>query len=175
MQGVIGLVQLGLYVTSIVVFLNWFRRAYGNLHSVGIHNIKYKESMAVWAWFIPIIWFYRPVQIMNEIWIKTQERIKKLDSSYVIKSGGLIIGLWWTLFILSNFVGRYVLKSTIKQDTIQQLIEGSKATIILDIMQIPEALLVIFIINKLSKMESKLADEVKKLVVSGTLRKDPRT
>jgi hypothetical protein len=162
LQGIIGLVQFGLYIASVVVFLNWFRRAYGNLHRAGITDIKHKETMAVYTWFIPIVWFYRPVQIMNEIWTETQEKIKKFDPTYVMKSGGIIIGLWWTLFIISNFIGRYVLKTAFKQDTIEQLIEGSEATLISDIMQIPEALLVIFIVYKLSKMETKLADEVKK-------------
>ena len=117
--------------------------------------------MAVWTWFIPIISFFRPVQIMSEIWTETQEKIKKLDASYIKKNGGLIIGLWWTLFILSNFIGRYVLKTAFKQDTIEQLIEGTQAILLSDAMQIPEALLVILIVVKLSKMEAKLAKEVK--------------
>lgn len=162
LQGIIGFVQFGLYITSVVVFLNWFRRAYGNLHRVGMNYIKHKESMAVWTWFIPIISFYRPVQIMNEIWTATQERIKKFDPTYVIQSGGLIIGLWWTFFILSNFIGRYVLKTAFKQDTIEQLIESSEAILISDILHIPEALLIIFIVYKLSRIETKLADKIKK-------------
>ena len=161
-QGIIGLLQTGLYITSIVLFLNWFRRAYGNLHRLGINYLKHKESMAVWFWFIPILFLFRPVQIMNEIWTQTQEKIKKYNSSYLMKSGGLIIGTWWTLFILSNFVGRYVLKTVFKDDTVEQLIEGSQAMMISDIMQIPEALLVILIVFQLSKMETKLAEEVKK-------------
>ena len=161
-QIIIGLIQTGLYVASVVVFLNWFRRAYGNLHRLGITYLKHKESMAVWAWFIPIIVLFRPVQIMNEIWTETQEKIKKFDSNYEIKSGGLIIGLWWTLFIISNFIGRYVLKTAFKDDTIEQLIEGSQAILISDVMQLPEALLVILIVSLLSKMELKLANEVKK-------------
>ncbi len=122
--------------------------------------------MAVWSWFIPIIVLFRPVQIMNEIWTETQEKIKKYDSNYILKSGGLIIGLWWTLFIISNFIGRYVLKTAFKKDeTIEQLIEGSQAILISDIMQIPEALLVILIVFQLSKMELKLAEEVRKNLV----------
>jgi hypothetical protein len=160
-QFVIGLLQTGIYITSIVVFLNWFRRAYGNLHRLRSY-LNHKESMAVWAWFIPIIFLFRPVQIMNEIWNKTQVNIKKLDSTYHIKSGGLLIGLWWTLFIISNFIGRYALKTAFKDETIEQLIENSQAILISDIIQIPEALLVILIVFQLSKMESKLAEEVKK-------------
>lgn len=162
-QGLIAILQLGIYITSIVVFLNWFRRAYGNLHRLyGRHYLKHKESMALWAWFIPIIWFFRPVQIMNEIWKETQLQIKKLDPSYLIKSGGLLIGLWWALFILSNFIARYVFKTAFKDDTIEQLIENSQATMLSDVMQIPEALLVILIVTQLSQFENKLTEEVKK-------------
>lgn len=66
-QSITGIAQTGIHLVSMVVFLGWFRRAYGNLHRVGILYLKHKESMAIGAWFIPIIWFYRPVQIMNEI------------------------------------------------------------------------------------------------------------
>jgi hypothetical protein len=162
LQGIIGLIQMGIYIASIVVFLNWFRRAYGNLHRTGLTYLKHKESMAVWSWFIPFINFYRPVLIMDEIWSGSQEIIKKFDPTYVMKRGGLIIGLWWTLFIISNFIGRYILQMEFKQDTIEQLIESSEAILIADIMQVPEALLVIFIVYQLSKMETKLADEVRK-------------
>lgn len=161
-QGIIGITQTGIYIASVVLFLNWFRRAYGNLHRFGATYLKHKESMAVWAWFIPIVFLFRPVQIMSEIWNETQEKIKKFDSSYNIKNGGFIIGLWWALFIISNFIGRYVMKTAFKDETIEQLIEGSQAILISDVMQIPEALLVILIVSQLSKMETKLAREVKK-------------
>ena len=160
-QMIIGFLQTGLYITSVVVFLNWFRRAYGNLHRIGINYLKHGESMAVWTWFIPIIVLFRPVKIMNEIWIETQEKIKNINSNYSIKKGGLLIGLWWALFILSNFIGRYVLNSIFKDDTIEQLIEANIAILISDIAQITEALVVILIVSKLSKIESKLALEIK--------------
>lgn len=162
LQQIIGLVQLGLYIVSVVVFLNWFRRAYGNLHRAGTTDTENKETMAIWCWFVPFVWFYKPLQIMNRIWTKTQENIKKFDPTYVMKSGKLIITLWWILFILSNFIGRYVFKTAFKQDTIEQLIESSEATLIYEIIQISEALLIILIVYKLSKIENQLADEVKK-------------
>ena len=159
-QGVIGVVQMGLYVASAVVFLRWFRRAYGNLHRTGINHLEHRESMALWSWFIPIIFLFRPVQIMNEIWDETQEKIKKYDASYVFRKGGGIILSWWILFIISHIVGRYLLKTAFEQDTLDQLIESSQATLFSDVIQIPEAILVMVIVYKLSQIETKLANEV---------------
>ncbi len=158
--GLIGLLQVGLYIASIVFFLNWFRRAYGNLHRMGTVHLQYKESMALWAWFIPIIFLFRPYEIMTEIWTKTQDNIKKFDPLYIAEKGGLIIGLWWILFLVSHFVGRYVLKGLFAQDTIEQIIEFSKASILSDFIQVPEAFLVMYIVYKISKMESIMAEEV---------------
>ncbi|MEW7277068.1 DUF4328 domain-containing protein [Aquimarina sp. 2201CG1-2-11] len=161
-QKIIGLLQTVIFIVSVIVFLNWFRRAYGNLHRLGISYLEYKESMALWAWFIPIIVLFRPVKIMNEIWKETQWYIKKTDNTYKIEKSSVVIGIWWGFFIVSNFVGRYVLKNAFKQDTLEQLIEGSQAFLIADIIQIPEALLVILIVHRSSKIESKLAHEIKK-------------
>jgi hypothetical protein len=54
------------------------------------------------------------------------------------------------------------MKTAFKDETIEQLMEGSQAMLISDVLQIPEALLVILIVFQLSKMETKLAKEVKK-------------
>lgn len=162
-QGIVGIIQSVIYIISIVVFLNWFRRAYGNLHRVGITHIKHKENMALWAWFIPIIWFFRPFQIMSEIWTKTQEKLKVYDSSYIIQNGTLAIGLWWALFISSNFIGKYVLQTILNDNnSINQLIENAQAIFLTDILQIPEGLLLIYIIYVLSTVETKLAKEIQK-------------
>ncbi|MCD8518588.1 MAG: DUF4328 domain-containing protein [Flavobacterium sp.] len=75
-QAVIGVVGLIIFIVSVVVFLNWFRRAYGNLIRLNTMRIDHNENMAVWAWFIPFINLYRPVQIMNEISHKTQRTVK---------------------------------------------------------------------------------------------------
>ena len=60
---------------------------YGNWHRLSTISLKHSESMAIWTWFIPINVFFRPLRIMNEIWIEKQNLIKKLDSSYVVSDG----------------------------------------------------------------------------------------
>lgn len=99
---------------------------------------------------------------MNTIWNTTQKQIKKYDSSYVIKEGDLI-RTWWVLFIVSNFIVRIMKPaSSFKQSEIEKGINDLWAILVSDILQIPEAILVVYLVYQLSKMESKLADEVKK-------------
>lgn len=159
-QGLIGIVQLVVNFISIVVFLFWFRRAYGNLSRIGSTNVEHKESMALWTWFIPVVSLFRPVKIMSEIWRVTQECIKDYDSKYLIKDGGLIIGLWWLMFIVNHIVGHYILRTAFNLETIEEMVIHSKVSLVSDVMSLIEAFLVILIVSRLSKMESKLAKEI---------------
>ncbi len=159
-QRVIGVLQSIMHTLSIVVFLLWFRRAYANLHRLEIDYLRYRESMAIWSWFIPLIVLFFPFQIMTEIWKETQKSIQKYNPTYKFKSGKILIGVWWGLFIISNFISHFVLKTFFEKDNLEQLIAGSQAILISDIIQLPEAILLVLIVHKLSKMESKLAYEL---------------
>ncbi len=157
-QLIVGLVNTGVLIVTIVLFINWFRRAYGNLHRMEVRDLQQEEHMALWVWFIPIISLFKPVMIMNEIWKETQLKLKSLKSSYVFQSGTLIIGFWWALFVFSNFIGNYVTRTVWNAETVDELMHSSQVYIMSDLIRIPEALLVILIVHRLSKIELELAE-----------------
>ncbi len=151
-QKIIGFYKFGFSVALLVVFLNWFRRAYGNLHRLDAGQLRHKEKMAVWSWFIPVINLYRPAQIMLEIWTGTQVKIQKMDPSFVLKKGAPLILSWWLLTLLP-LLARPVRLTAADHIT---------AVMIADALEIPLALLVMLIIRKVSAMEAILAETVKK-------------
>ena len=69
---------------------------------------------------------------MREIWNKTQQRIVKYDDTYQESSGEIIMTFWWILFIVSGFVGHFVLRTAFDIDTIEQIIYANKGNILLD-------------------------------------------
>lgn len=154
-ETVIGILQTLTYLISVFFFLFWFRRAYANLERADI-KIKHDNSWAVWSFIVPIISLFRPLQIMKEIWIKTQKKVKQLDPTYITNYNTTPIILWWVLFIASNVVGRYILRNSFKEDTLDSLIQLTEAYLISDSIQIIEALLILFIVSKISKMETSL-------------------
>jgi len=46
------------------------------LHAIN-PKLKYKETWAIWSWFIPVINLWRPYQIMKEIYIHATTTEKK--------------------------------------------------------------------------------------------------
>lgn len=155
-QGIIGLIQSGLTIAAIVLFLNWFRRAYSNLHRVGIQHIEYQDSMALWSFAIPIVNLFRPYKIAKEIAIETRKMISDLNIHYKVSDNDTIIAIWWGLFIIAGIIGRIALKTMFKDDTIEQVITSTQVFIFSDIFDVLAAFATLMMIKHISKSESAL-------------------
>ncbi len=154
-SGIIAVIQAVTYLISIFLFLNWFRRAYGNLLRAGIKT-KYSEKWAIWSFLVPIISLFRPYLIMEEIWTETQKAIKLRDHKFYANYNTTPIFFWWILFISSHLVGNYILKKVLKEETIEEMIIITKAYLISDVIHIIEASIVMLIIYRISIMENML-------------------
>jgi hypothetical protein len=51
-QTIIAVLNFGLLIASAVTFIQWFRRAYYNLHIME-NNLRFTEGWASGAWFVP--------------------------------------------------------------------------------------------------------------------------
>lgn len=150
----------GVQIFSLVYFLSWFRRAYGNLHRLRFLPLKHKEEMTVYSWFIPIINIFRPALIMNELWQKTKDGIKHFDSSYSNSRGEIVIGVWWIL-LLSNFAGYIYIYILLLDDSKEALVFAGQVIAVFDVVAIILIMITMKIVHTISKMEESLRNEVK--------------
>jgi len=161
-HGGIGILQSVIYIATAVLFLMWFRRAYANLHRLGITYLRHKDDWAIWSWIIPILSFWYPVRIMYEIWNETGEQAKKLTPNFQIPEGKWVIGLWWTLFIIDNFLARILLRSAFKEETLPQMIQSTELMMISDAIGVLEAASLICIVWAIGKMELSLVEGIRR-------------
>jgi hypothetical protein len=154
-EQVIAILYLIVFIISAVTFIQWFRRAYYNLNIRT--NCNHSDGWASGSWFVPIIALYRPYQIMKEMWAKTTQLIKSKTSDY-IENSTVIIGLWWTLWIISNYIGKYVMKRAFKAETIENFINSTIGDIVVSIIGIPLAILTVMIIKSYSLKEEKISE-----------------
>jgi hypothetical protein len=155
-QAIIGFTQSFLYIAALIVFLNWFRRAYANLHRIGVKNLEYEDTMAIWGFIIPIANLQRPLKIAREILTETVNSIKLFNPNYRQTANSYIIGAWWALFLISNVIGEIAFKSVFKEDTVGQIINSTIAYMASDFLDIPAAFLTILMIKQLSEEEFTL-------------------
>lgn len=161
-QGGMGIITLLLTIASIVTFLNWFRRAYGNLERSGVKNTMHEEKNVGYSFVIPFVSLYRPFQIMKEIDEKTEKRIQQLTPDYEISSSSVLIIFWWTFFLITNVINQFVFRMTLKSETIDQMITASQVSILSDALTIPAAIATYFLIKNIAKKEVALFDAVHK-------------
>ncbi|MCL5246427.1 DUF4328 domain-containing protein [Cellulophaga sp. 20_2_10] len=155
-EQIIALMYLVAFVVSIVTFLRWFRRAYYNLN-IRV-NCSHFEWWAVGAWFVPIISLFRPYQIMKEMDLKTTNLINSKTNNQV-KSDVTVIGLWWALWIISNYIGQYLFKMVSKIQTIDGFLNSTLVEIINSILGVVLAVVTVVTIRSYSKKETMI-DEI---------------
>ena len=156
-EQVVGILYLLAFVVSGVTFIMWFRRAYFNLHQL-LPNLNYSEGWAAGAWFVPILNLFRPFQIMKELFEEARRLLQNQNIGYNASFSGDKLGIWWTLWVISNLIGQFVLRASRKAETIDQLHTLTMVEIVGSIIGIPLALVTINIIKEYSRIEPLLME-----------------
>lgn len=92
---VLDLVQFGLLIATAVFFLRWLHRSYRNISALG-HRPRFTAGWAVGYWFIPIVSLFRPKQVMDELWERTDDAPAGQRTATV--------PVWWGLWLVGNVV-----------------------------------------------------------------------
>lgn len=158
--GMVGLAQFTFNILSIIVFLAWFRRAYANLHRIGVKDLEYSETMSIWGFIIPIISLYIPYKIAKEIAFRTDFKLKKMLFSYESNVNTFIINAWWFLFLISGFVSNISARLILKDEYIEDMINSTMANFVADILEIPAAIFAVLFIRHIAKKERLLFNSI---------------
>jgi len=158
-EQIIAIIYLIVYIISAVTFIQWFRRAYYNLHLRSKH-LFLTEGWAAGSWFVPILCLYRPFQIMKEIYQETRNILLKKGISIGENFTTSHLGWWWTLWIISNVVGQFVFRYSMKAESVDELTVSTLASIISNLIGIPLALITVKVIKDYSNVEL-LLNEIK--------------
>jgi hypothetical protein len=158
-EQLVGIVTLIVSFISAVTFIQWFRRAYFNLHSL-VPNLTYTEGWAAGSWFVPVIGFFRPYQIMVELYNKTIARLverKLFDNQSFDLS---FVKVWWALWIIVSIIGRVVYKYISEAETLDKFIDCTIFSMVESILYIPLSLITIKVIKAYSYFENILFNDV---------------
>ena len=153
----IAILYIIVYLISGITFIQWFRRAYYNLH-LRVDHLSHSEGWAAGSWFVPIMSLFRPFQIMKEIYEETKNL---LLNKGLIQSGQLkttLLGWWWGIFILNNVVGQIVYRTSINDKTAEEIITSTNVSIVSNLIGILLAIITVKVIKDYSDFESILEE-----------------
>lgn len=118
-QAIIALVVLGLWVVAAIVFIRWFAAAYHNVAAFG-HELRFKTGWAIGGWFVPILSFWRPKQIANDIWRGSDPAAPRHVDIWS-RPVPTLFGLWWAAWIIGLFLSRAAFRSGLSASTAEEL------------------------------------------------------
>ena len=154
-EQIIGIIYLIAHVISAVTFIQWFRRAYFNLH-LKVNHLSHSEGWAAGSWFVPIVNLYRPYQIMKELYLETEALLTKKELLLGENFSTSSVGWWWTFWITNSIIGQIIFRYP--SETIDDLIGGTVAGMIGSIAGIPLALIAVKVIKDYSNVEVLLKE-----------------
>lgn len=157
---IMGIAYLVVYIISAITFIQWFRRAYYNLH-LKLNYLDYKEGWAAGSWFVPIINFYRPYQIMKEMYQETKELLLKKGVAPHEISSIALVHAWWGLWMLNNVITQVANRTAASAETLEVLLATTIAHIVVSVLVIPLAIITVKVIKNYASVEPLLKELTK--------------
>jgi hypothetical protein len=114
-QMVLALLELGVIVTTSTLFLIWFYRAYRNLPSFGVQELRHRQSWVVGGFFMPVLNLVRPYQVMKEVWWGSDPDLVP-GSGKLPRQGAALPLLWWWSYLIMNMASTIAMQLMLRQD-----------------------------------------------------------
>src|SRR5437763_11501485 len=90
-QAMVDHVWLGVYLVAGIAFVCWFHRAYVNAGRLGATGLRHRTSVAVFAWFIPIIALFWPKEIADDTWKASDPELPAEAGEAWLKGRGTLL------------------------------------------------------------------------------------
>ena len=151
--GFVEILNIPLFICTVVFFLIWEYRAFNNLSALNARNLEFSPGWAVGWWFIPFANLVKPYQAMSELWNESDPDFNA-ELGFLSSSAGAprIMSWWWALFIISNIALR--ISSAMSEGNVSQITRYfSVALIISSILRAIDAFLLILIVKKITQRQ----------------------
>jgi hypothetical protein len=106
-------------IGSAIAVPMWMHRAFRNLPALGEQGMRWSPAWAAGAWFIPIVNFFIPYQVMRELWSSCGD-------------GQPLPQRWWTAWIAGvvvNFAGNLFARGNVPVSDLFSFLSGVCAVI----------------------------------------------
>ena len=159
----LAVIEVAVYIATIVVFLMWLYRSYENLPSFGVrrNTLKYSSGWAVGSFFIPFVSLVIPYRAVKELWNKSVPNSGDLFSD--LGPPGFF-PLWWAAWLISNFASQTYLRLSWRNEL------STEATavfgIVTSILDIAAAVLAMMVVREIDRQQIESAKLIPGKLVS---------
>jgi len=156
-QALIGWIYLAAFVVSAITFLVWISRVSSNLEPLGVEGQQHSPGWAVGSWFVPIVWLYRPYQVMKEIWKGSYSGIRgEGTDGWRNAPVSPLLGFWWAAWLISAWIDNITTRIWFSGDiTVESLITSDWISIIANIIWLIALAMVVILIQGITQHQER--------------------
>ncbi len=154
-QRIIALIQLATFVVTGIALLKWICRANSNCHGLGAQGMKFTPGWSIGYYFVPFLNLVRPYQSMKEIY-----QVSRDPANWQTQLGSPLLGWWWTFWLTSSILGRFLLNRSIKSNTIDSLWNYTIMSIASSLIDIALCIITISLVKAIHMQQERLAAKI---------------
>ncbi|PKH46621.1 hypothetical protein KKB3_00400 [Dehalococcoides mccartyi] len=137
-QAIFGMLSFIAIIVVDVLFLIWIHRAHKNLAPLGATELQYSPGWAVGGFFIPVANIFIPYQVTREIWkASAPDYPNYKESNWKNVRLSSVLGWWWALYLINNFVSWVMIRSSGNLDTLADIQAYTVIVLISDVILVP--------------------------------------
>ncbi|MFE6776322.1 DUF4328 domain-containing protein [Streptomyces sp. NPDC057702] len=153
-----GLDVLGFLATipMVVLWVIWFRRTYVNARVLAPGRQRYNSGLAAGSWFIPVVQFWFPKQMANDVWASSAPP-RPPGYPPPPGTGRGVLNTWWVLFLVLLVASLVSLSVFGDAETYGEYQDSVVWSCVVDVIGIPCAVFAIALVLRLSAMQERRA------------------
>jgi hypothetical protein len=144
-----NVLQLLCLVGTCIVFVIWFHRTRVNAEVFEPGGQRKSRGWAAGGWFVPVISFWFPKQIANDIW--------RSSTPWGANPGRGLLNAWWVLWLItsvstsvSNVIGNNTGETIDTQEELDSAQSAVSVNLLADLTGIAAAILALLFVRKLT-------------------------
>jgi hypothetical protein len=151
--------EIGAYLLAAIVFLVWLHRAVANNFALGEQALRFTPGWSVGWWFVPIVSFVRPFQVMSETWRASDPRHLRSNPETRRRVGIAVIVVWWPVFLLGDLITRFTIIGG-SSETLDKLHTNAVVGIVALVVELFAAGLAMWLVLRISHRQDLKAHAV---------------
>ncbi|HEU4794901.1 MAG TPA: DUF4328 domain-containing protein [Pyrinomonadaceae bacterium] len=153
----VAVLQLVIYVATVVAFLMWIYRAYDNLRAFNPWaRFDYSPGWAVGSFFIPFVCLVIPYRAVREVWQKSTPPDEAL--MFAPKPPAWF-PLWWLFWLSSMFADNISFRVSLNESVDEST--GTIISIVASVLSIIAALFAYLVVDEIDKRQEETSAKVK--------------
>ncbi|MBS1560962.1 MAG: DUF4328 domain-containing protein [Bacteroidetes bacterium] len=158
-QLILATTQIFLWIGWVIAYLRWNWRAYHNLASFNVVALQHSARWAAASYFVPILSYFRPYQIMREMWMASDpvhvETEETAGLAWMRSSTTMLIVWWWSAFVLAQLAAAAMFRAGRIVETAEGYLGLSWGMLISDIFELLAVALSVLIVRAITSMQSE--------------------